>query len=358
LFEGFSMTSAVITTGITGNTYKAAFRKRILQVKPPVFGMAVAYVSISGFGLVKKILDEGGVGEVRLVTDTKDGVTHPKALQSAIDSGWHVRVVDTLAGTFHPKLYVGAGAFDTSGGLSELSLAIAGSSNLSYGGFVNNGECSFWNILPSGSNSVSRAWLDCWNVGAPLSPAKLKAYEKYFALRNRDRKPEDLVALGVADSIPAVADVSAKKITGPKAEQKSISEAVASVAWTGLQSFTGEYNLQVEFPKEAGLVLRRLFGEPSRDGSIEISCADGVTRSFKYKYYEHNGMFRLNIPNSTPLVDWARGNKDGIAYVQHDEGDGIYFEIIPPSKPLIDTIDRSLALGTWGRTPTRLYGWY
>jgi hypothetical protein len=61
--------------GLTGNTYKALFRSQILRVKPPVFGMAVAYVSASGFSLVKKILDEGGVGEVRLITDTKDGVT-------------------------------------------------------------------------------------------------------------------------------------------------------------------------------------------------------------------------------------------------------------------------------------------
>ena len=44
-----------------------------------------------------------------------------------------------------------------------------------------------------------------------------------------------------------------------KKELKAISEAAASVAWAGLQSFTGEYNLQVEFPKEAGLVLQRIF---------------------------------------------------------------------------------------------------
>src|ERR1039458_1789405 len=118
------MTGSVVTTGITGNTYKALFRKQILRVKPPVFGMAVAYVSTSGFNLVKKILEEGEVGKVRLVTDTKDGVTHPKALKSAVDSGWDVRVVDTLAGTFHPKLYVGAAGFDNKAGFTGLSLAI------------------------------------------------------------------------------------------------------------------------------------------------------------------------------------------------------------------------------------------
>ena len=354
------MTNIVATTGITGNTYKALFRKQILRVRPPVVGMAVAYVSASGFNLVKKILDEGGVGEVRLVTDTKDGVTHPKALQSAVDSGWNVRVVDSLAGTFHPKLYVGAAGFDDNAGVVDLSLAITGSPNLSHGGFLKNGECVFWSSAPHSRKSAAKAWCDCWNVGVPVTAERLEAYEKYFALRNRHRRPEDLVVLGITDSIPEKADGAPKKsFTPPKPEHKAISETAASVAWAGLQSFTGEYNLQVEFPKETGLVLRRIFESLSQDESIEILCVDGEVRTFKYRFYDHNGMFRLNIPNSTPLVEWARENKQGIAYVEHNEElDALHFEILQPSQSMLDVVDRSLALGTWGRTPTRLYGWY
>ena len=74
------MPNGVATTGISGNTYKTLFRRHIMRAKPAAVGMAVAYVSVYGFNLVKKMLDHGGVGEVRLVTDTKDGVTHPKAL--------------------------------------------------------------------------------------------------------------------------------------------------------------------------------------------------------------------------------------------------------------------------------------
>lgn len=354
------MTSSVATTGITGNTYKALFRKQILRVKPPVVGMAVAYVSASGFNIVKKILDEGGVGEVRLVTDTKDGVTHPKALQSAVDSGWNVRVVDNLAGTFHPKLYVGAAGFDDNTGVADLSLAIIGSPNLSHGGFLKNGECAFWSATPHGRNSVAKAWLDCWSIGAPVTTEKLQAYEKYFALRNRHRKPEDIVTLGIADSIPEKADGAPRRsVTPPRPEYKAISETAASVAWAGLQSFTGEYNLQVEFPKEAGLVLRRIFENLPQNEHIDIHCTDGEVRSFKYRYYDDNGMFRLNIPNSTPLVEWARENRQGIAYVeQNEEQDVLYFKILPPDQSMLDIVDRSLAFGTWGRTPTRLYGWY
>jgi hypothetical protein len=354
------MTNSIVTTGIKGNTYKALLRKHILHTKPSVVGLAVAYVSTSGFNIVKSILDEGGVKEVRLVTDTKDGVTHPKALQTAVDNGWVVRVVDSLPGTFHPKLYVGADSFNEATGVDGLSLVVAGSQNISLGAFARNGECAFWSIAPHSRNSAAQAWLDCWQLGVPLTAAKLKDYEKYFALRNRHRKPEDLVTLGVADSAPKTTDGGAppKSAVPPKPAEKAISETVASVAWAGLQSFTGEYNLQVEFPKEAGIVLRRVFGKPSKDGSIDILCADGAIRTFKFKFYEHNGMFRLNVPNAVPLVDWARANKAGIAYVEHDDTSVLSFEILPPGQRLNDIVDRSLALGTWGRTPTRLYGWY
>ena len=64
------MANGVTTTGIKGNTYEALFRRQIKRVKPPVVGMAVAYVSVYGFKLVKKILDEGEVEKVRLVTGT------------------------------------------------------------------------------------------------------------------------------------------------------------------------------------------------------------------------------------------------------------------------------------------------
>ena len=354
------MTSAVVTTGMTGNTYKTLFRRQILRVKPPAVGMAVAYVSASGFSLVKKILDDGGVDEVRLVTDTKDGVTHPKALQAAVDSNWNVRIVDNLAGTFHPKLYVGAASFDDDTGATDLTLAITGSPNLSHGGFIKNGECVFWSSAPHSRKSAAKAWLDCWNAGVPATAERLAAYEKYFTQRNRYRKPEDMVALGIADNLPKRVGGALKRgITPPKTEHKAISETAASVAWAGLQSFTGEYNLQVEFPKEAGLVLLRIFGHLSQDDTIDMLCVDDEVRRFKYRFYEDNGMFRLNIPNTIPLITWVREHKQGIAYVEYREVQGnLYFEILPPKQPMMEIVDRSLALGTWGRTPTRLYGWY
>ena len=243
------MTSAFAASGMAGTPYRTLFRRQILRVRPRVVGMAVAYVSASGFSLVKSILDEGRIGEVRLVTDTKDGVTHPRALRSAVESGWDVRVVDSLAGTFHPKLYVGAARFDDDAGVADVSLAITGSPNISHGGFLRNGECVFWSAAPH--RSAAQAWLKCWNAGVGATEARIREYERYFTQRNRYRRPDDLVALGIADNIPEKADgVPKRGVRSPRVEHGAISDTAASVAWAGLQSFTGEYRFQVEFPKE------------------------------------------------------------------------------------------------------------
>ena len=358
------MSNSVVTTGITGNTYKALFEEKILEVKPSVVGMAVAYVSLAGLDFVKKILEDGGVDKVRLVTDGTDGVTDPRALRNALDSGWEVRIVLDSRGcygpTFHPKLYVGAAKFDDNTGVADLSLVITGSPNISKNGFQRNAECVFWGTATHSPKSTAKAWFDCWNHGTQVTLKNLPDYEKHFAECNRYRQPKDIVTLGIADSIPKTADgVPKKGMTSPRPEYQAISQTVASVVWVGLQSFTGAYNLQVQFPKEAGLVLRRIFENLSQGESIDMLCADDEIRTFKYRFYPHNGMFRLNIPNSTPSVKWVRQNKQGIAYVEYGEKQGVLsFKILRPNQLMIEIVERSFALGTWGRTPKRLYGWY
>ncbi len=57
--------------------------------------------------------------------------------------------------------------------------------------------------------------------------------------------------------------------------------------------------------------------------------------------------------------NWAREHKAGIAYVECSEAEGNpYFEILKPGQSMMDIMEHSFALGTWGRTRTRLYGWY
>jgi len=322
--------------------------------------MAVAYVSATGFRLVKSILDEGRVDEVRLVTGISDAVTHPRALRSAVDNGWDVRIVNSPDGTFHPKLYVGAARFDDAAGAAEVSLAIAGSANISHAGFLKNGECVYWSAAPQHHGSAAQAWRECWDAGVEATGERIQAYEGVFAQRNRQRRPGDLVALGIGDNIPDKTDgTPTRGIPGPRSEHRAISETSAIAAWAGLESFTGERRLQVEFPKEAGEVLARVLEDSLEDDSVELLCADGERREFMYKYYTHNSMYRLNVPNDAPLVNWAREHRRGIACVEHrGTPEGLHFSIVQPGQAMLEVVDRSLALGTWGWTPTRLYGWY
>ena len=227
------------------------------------------------------------------------------------------------------------------------------------GGFAKNGECVFWSDASHSRRSATKAWLSCWNAGDELTDERLTAYEKQFALRNLSRDRKDMIALGVADNFPKMVDGAPKRgVAPPRSEQKAISETAALAAWAGLHSFTGQYTLQVEFPKVAGGVLNRILGRPAHGSAVDINCADRETREFKFKYYPDNGMFRLNIPNEVPLVDWTREYKAGIACVECSKAeDNPHFKILKPGRSMMDIMERSFALGTWGRTPTRLYGW-
>jgi hypothetical protein len=100
--------------------------------------------------------------------------------------------------------------------------------------------------------------------------------------------------------------------------------------------------------------------EPVGGETVRVLCEDGEIREMRYRYYEDNAMFRLNVPNDTPGVAWAREHRAGIAMVEaHPAGDSLLrFRAIRPGKDATDVIGRSVALGTWGKTPTRLYGWF
>ena len=92
------------------------------------------------------------------------------ALKAALDSGWNVRVVDHLSGTFHPKLYVGGVAFDAEAGMSRVSLVVAGSGNLSAAALYRNGECSYLSIAPKLGLSAGRARREFWALVSPKPP--------------------------------------------------------------------------------------------------------------------------------------------------------------------------------------------
>jgi hypothetical protein len=351
------MSSAIITSGLSGRSFKRLIRRALTKAQPKVIGVAVAYVSVGGFDFINKLADGVGIQDCRLVADTKDAVTHPNALKAAMHEGWDVRVINHLPGTFHPKLYVGGKSFDRKCGIENGSVVIAGSANLSLGALSRNAECSYIRFGDKIGVSAGQAWKECWDAGSDLTQDLLDAYEKYFAARNRARPPADLVTLGVAEEdIPATGGKPARGISPPK--EQAVPNSAANVAWAGLQSFTGEYDLQVEFPKDAGAVLARMLRTVANGNTASVLCDDGIQREFLFRFYENNGMWRLNVSNETPNANWARDHKDGIAVVEIDGARAVRFRILKPGKELSDVVDRSVGLGTWGKTPTRLYGWY
>ena len=351
------MAAKIQATSGDGQRFSTLLNQGCQRDGTEALGIAVAYVSIYGFNYINRIISQRRISKVNMVTDISDCVTHPNAIESAIDSGWKVRLVDNTS-TFHPKFYVGCRKFDGSDAVVDPSFVITGSANLSYGGIFKNAECTFiqtGNIL----QSCSPTWTTLWSMGEAATKKSVTDYQKRFSERNRRRRSEDLVALGVADKIPEkIGGVPTKKSTPPTNSLRAIEKNGASTAWSELKTFTGEHTFQLEMPKNLAGVIGNILSKTDPDGTINIMCSDGGIRKFKFGYYGNNGMFRLNIPNDVPNARWARAEKQGIAVVELQDGGGIYFEIIRPSSRLHDVVDHSLALGTWGRTSTRLYGWY
>jgi hypothetical protein len=193
-----------------------------------------------------------------------------------------------------------------------------------------------------------------------MTVAFLDQYALRFARTNRRRSPEDLEALGITDG-ETISKITSQNV--PKRSRSStptIPERVAEVAWTGLQSVTGGYRYQIEFPRDVGNVVRQLIGDRiSSTGDVAVYCEDGRILSMRYDFYQ-NSMDRLNVPHDVPNVAWAKANKDGIALVRQSSRPGATLDLIiyRPGAAANKVIQRSAALQTLGQTPTRPYGWF
>lgn len=356
------MPKQVITGGLSDRSFERSVKSKILSARPTSLGIAVAYVSIYGFQALRRLVEDAGVTEIRLVTDVGDAITHPEALRGALNSGWIVRVVDPQAGTFHPKMIIAGRIFNDRALLEETRLSLVGSANLTKGGLVSNVECGVLSTSDALSAEFARTFSKLWRKGAELNEDMLEQYEAKFAEVNRKRAPKDLEILGVADEfdVEKFDKTELRRRPAPRPTERSIRNAAARAAWAGLESFTGEYRFQVEFPRDAGEVLGRILHSRGSNSEVKVVSEDDITRNMTYKYYEDNGMFRLNVPNDTPGVDWARENHAGLAVVHaatHEDAP-LHFRIIKPGKEADDVVGRSVALGTWGKTRTRLYGWF
>jgi hypothetical protein len=344
-----------------GDTELVQGLERILvDAAPTVIGIASAFVSVLGVELTHAVIDGAGIEGCRLIAGTDYAITHPEALTMAKDLGWGVRIGRSNRGVFHPKLIVAGAGFNSSGAIRNPTSVYIGSGNLTSGGLRENVECG---VVANGSPYAAEsgaAFGMLWQASVPLTRKELKNYSSVFARINRQRAVSVMRALGVIDDVTTVLPPLRKLRRSKPPKRAVVADDFAAYVWAELRSFTGQYAFQVEFPRAAGEVLGRFVrGRLSAANKVDVECEDGQIRQMTSRYYADNSMYRLNIPPAVPNVDWARINRQGIALVQRGPEGGvpISLRILLPGGEMNEVIGRSAALGTWGRTTTRLYGW-
>lgn len=355
------MKSQIVLSGLDGATLTNSLRISLKRTKPKVICIASAFVSMKGLDEIRSAISGIGIKECRLIAGIDNAVTHPEALYQAKDLGWNLRLGSSSKGIFHPKIIVAGKAVSRAGKVAGISCLYVGSSNLTLGGFKKNIECGLIADAEACPDSASTAFAALWGHSRTASAAELRNYAALFAEASRRRSVTELQALGVSDEVEVTTEVKELRRMRPP-ENASLRSDFAMAAWAGLQSFTGDYSFQVEFPKAAGQVIANLIRANNRTGSrVDVLCTDDNShREMHYGFYADNSMFRLNIPNDVPGVSWAREHKDGIAFVERGPQGGapLRLRVLKPGAETNEIIGRSVALGTWGRTPTRTYGWY
>jgi hypothetical protein len=121
---------STITNIGSGSDILAAVRAAITDADVAI--LAVAFVKVGGVNLLETQIDRLGANARMLVTATF-GTTNPAALAMARKLGTSIRVHNSSAGTYHPKIYIGRRGNDAT--------AVIGSATLS-GGLVSNVEAA------------------------------------------------------------------------------------------------------------------------------------------------------------------------------------------------------------------------
>jgi len=354
------MAPEVLVGGIGQDELIARIETCLLDCMPGVIGIASAFVSVAGVHRILSLLTQCGNPRCRLVAGIDHAVTHPAALHASRDAGWNVRLGSSSSGIFHPKLIVAGDRFDRQRGVSNASFACVGSANLTQAGLTRNVECAVVAREGELAESAARAFSAMWTRARPASEPALERYSACFAAHARERAPELLEALGIGDTRRVGSASPTALLSGNPPSTGAFKARHAEIAWVGLQSYTGEYTFQIEFPRLAGKVIESLVGSRTLgDDYVQVLCSDGMSRRMKFRFYAENAMFRLNVPNDVAGADWARQHRDGLAIVRRvSSGEApIRLDILRPGVEANHMVARSFLLGTWGKTSTRLYGW-
>jgi PLD-like domain len=336
------VTSQVAVTSLDGKKLRTTLRDIVRSTQPQAIGLVTAFLSRPGVEALAEMVTGGSASAtVRSVVGVSGAVTDPNAIVDLVNLGVDVRLANHQGGLFHPKMMVAGDRFLTSGKVGTPSCGYLGSANFTAGGFTHNVEVGLVTTSLPLCKDLAETFRMVWKLGVEATESRIEDYRARFAARQQRRSIDDLSFLEVAEG---------------RYRESVIPPTYSRAAWAGLESFTGEYTLQVEFPKRAGEALAVLLG--TRDGTVGIQCSDNIKRQMTYRYYADNGMYRLNVPNDMPGAQWARANRSGALLVsRHAEKGALSVEIISGDR-LEEAAKRSRALGHWGRTSTREFGWY
>ena len=317
-----------------------------------VFVFASAYVSRQGIEQLNSVLSDSEISQCAGVFGLDDYVTQPSAIERARDLDWDVRVSGGGGQNFHPKLAVAGPSW------GDFTTGYIGSGNFTKGGFENNVEVGAILNDASTVEDLGEVAVQLLAESTSADDYNLDEYAEEYAERARQRSTKDPRA-GVGEPTPTTESMDPKAYEDWQEPEDPVYDPKhATAAWAGLQSFTGEYKFQLEFPKIAAMVVRELVG--GEEGEIIAWCEDQKTRIVEYKFREDNGMFRLEIPNEVPRVDLARERKEGICLVEDTDHPSaqINLRIITDNREASEFIHRSMRENSWGETRTRLYGWF
>ncbi len=365
-----------LTTVLSGQPHihlSDALREALSEEAPRAIGVASAFVSTQGVDLLHSLIPQQQSQAVRLIAGTSLAFTHPNALTMATEMEWSVRLGVAPEGLFHPKLIIGGDSFAPNGGVTNPSVMYVGSANLTRPAMERNVECGVLFRGASVPSEGANVFQMIWDSSPELTDHTLRQYSSLFTRRNRTRTSRDLQEFGVTDAEGDEGITLANIGQHPQPEHRALDHQNADTVWVGLETATGGFTFQPEFPRLVGdMVLRMIeedgvqptsHGEGQRErvvAEIDVMCADGHVRQMTFTYYHHNAMSRLNIPNDVPNAEWARENRAGIAKVSRDD-DGeanILLDILMPGDSANECARRSFVLGTWQTTPTRAYGWF
>ena len=347
------MSDEIFLSGTGGKTTRDRLSELLSKTNAETLFFASAYVTQGGVSRIERILDDQQIELCVAVFGLDGNVTQPIAIESARELGWPLRLIEDSTHLFHPKLALAGGppphpfSKDIRGGY-------IGSANFTKGGLVDNIEAGLIVRDKDLLNDLREVANEIWDLAEPVDEVDVEAYARRYAKAARER-PTDYQPPGVGASVTS--EVGSEDDSKPP-QKPTYNPIHATAAWAGLESFTGEFTFQLEFPRTAGEVIRSLVG--SDEAKVDVACSDNKVRQMKYKFYEDNGMFRLNIPNEVPGVERARQEETGIGIVRKsDQPDlPLRLEIINDETLVREFVQRSKREGSWGETSTRLYGWF